>query len=263
MASSPPYTRNPGPDKNIDEREIDRFNRHAEAWWDPDGAFKVVHAFNNVRLAKIEKKIAHNFSRNLSSCQPFSGLSCLDIGCGGGLISEPLAKHGAQVTGIDASQKNIEIARLHARDSNVDVDYQQGMIDDISATHNNFDVILNLEVLEHVPDPDRLLSSCIKLLKPNGLLIVSTLNRTLRSFVLAIIGAEYVLRWLPKGTHAWSKFIRPEKIKTTLSQNLLTTSEICGVSFNPFRNKWTVTADTSVNYMIFARKREIDSGNAN
>ena len=168
-----------------------------------------------------------------------------------------MAKNGASVTGVDASPKNIEIARWHAEESQVAVNYRQGVIEDVLATSADFDVVLNLEVLEHVPDPHRLLSSCATLLKPNGLLIIATLNRTLRAFLLAIIGAEYVLRWLPKGTHEWSKFIRPHEVKKTVSQNKLTVDEICGVAYNPLRSKWNVTCNTSVNYMILARKSEL------
>ena len=240
--------------QNTDPKEIERFNQHAEEWWNPQGRFRPVHAFNDVRLKQIEKWIIDNFERDLTSSRPFNGLSCVDIGCGGGLISEPLAARGARVTGIDASIRNIAIAEWHAHQSEVDVKYRAGVVEDIIAEQQSFDVVLNLEVLEHVPDPNRLISACGKLLKPNGILIFATLNRTIRSFILAILGAEYVLRWLPKGTHQWSRFIQPSEIENMLLQDELTSKDLCGVSYNPLKNKWSITSDSSVNYMMLVQR---------
>ncbi len=249
--------------QNTDPRELERFNRYAEDWWDPQGKFRAVHAFNGVRLSKIEEWVAEKFDRSVTSSKPFHDLSCVDIGCGGGLISEPLAKNGACVTGIDASERNVKVAQWHARKSKVNVKYRHGVIEDILETNEKFDIVLNLEVVEHVPDPNRLLSECVKLLNPNGVLIIATLNRTLRSFLLAIIGAEYVLRWLPRGTHQWPKFIRPNEIKRALSRSQLEFDELCGISYNPLRNTWAITKDTSVNYMILVQKSAVFADDAN
>jgi 2-polyprenyl-6-hydroxyphenyl methylase / 3-demethylubiquinone-9 3-methyltransferase len=240
---------------NVDDEEIKRFTAVAEEWWNPNGKFRVIHKFNPVRRDYIISCIADYYARDISGTSPFAGLKILDVGCGAGLLCEPLADLGASVVGIDATARNIEIARWHAVESELSIDYRHCLTEDIEQTGERFDVVLNTEVIEHVVNPHQLLADCSKLLKPNGIMIVATLNRTLKAYLLAIIGAEYVLKWLPKGTHEWKRFLSPSEIKNMIEPCGLETVSVTGVSFNLFSNRWRLSKDTSVNYMLLAAKK--------
>jgi 2-polyprenyl-6-hydroxyphenyl methylase / 3-demethylubiquinone-9 3-methyltransferase len=238
----------------IDAAEVERFSRLAAEWWNPAGKFKPLHKFNPVRLAYIREQVLLHFGRDARAAKPFEGLSILDIGCGGGLVAEPLARLGAGVVGADASETNIEVARLHAAQSGVPVDYRAATAEAILAGGERFDVVTSLEVVEHVSDVDYFLTTCADLVKPGGLLFVATINRTLKALGLAIVGAEYVLGWLPKGTHSYEKLVRPEEIETPLVASGLTALERVGVTYNPLSAQWRLSADTDVNYMVLARR---------
>ncbi len=236
----------------INQEEIQKFSKLADEWWDVSGKFKPLHMFNPTRIEYILEKTSSHFDRKNEKL-PFKGLKFLDIGCGGGLISEPMCRLGANVTGIDASLKNIKIAETHSQKSNLKINYLNASPETLSDSEK-FDVILNLEVVEHVKDVDLYFKSCAKLLKKNGLMFTATLNRTFVSFVKAIIGAEYVLRWLPIGTHDWNKFLKPREIENKISNLNFTTQEIKGLKFNPFTQKWKQSNDLSVNYIITSIK---------
>jgi 2-polyprenyl-6-hydroxyphenyl methylase/3-demethylubiquinone-9 3-methyltransferase len=240
---------------NVDNHEIERFTALAEEWWNPNGKFCVIHKFNPVRRDFIISRIAEHFARDVSGAFPFAGITVLDVGCGAGLLCEPLADRGAKVVGIDATTRNIEIARWHAVQSNLLIDYRHCLTEDVKQTGQRFDVVLNTEVVEHVTDPHRLLADCSKLVKPGGIMIVATLSRTLKSYLLAIVGAEYVLKWLPKGTHDWKRFLRPKEISNMIEPYGLETVLVTGVSFSFFSNRWCLSKDTSVNYMLLAAKK--------
>ena len=242
--------------KTVDPAEIERFSALAQEWWNPDGKFRRIHEFNAVRRDVIVEAIAQHFHRGSTGEADLSGLSVLDVGCGAGLLCEPLALKGAQVTGIDATARNIEVARRHAAQSGVDVSYRHCLAEHLLDDERRFDVVLNTEVVEHVADPVQLMADCSQLLKPGGLMIVATLSRTLRSFVVAIVGAEYVLGWLPKGTHDWRRFLKPQEIEAMIEPHGLSTKDVTGVSFNPLANRWRRSADSSVNYMLIASKQE-------
>ena len=236
----------------INKEEIQKFSKLAEEWWDVNGKFKPLHMFNPIRIEYITENIYKHFKlENKSS--PLKGLNILDIGCGGGLISEPMARLGASVTGIDASEKNINVARLHSKKSNLQINYLNTSPENLSYSEK-FDIILNLEVVEHVNDVNLYIKSCYKLLRKNGLMFTATLNRSFTSYIKAIIGAEYILRWLPVGTHDWNKFIKPEELEKYLSQENFSSLNISGLKFNPFNNKWKKTKDLSVNYIIASFK---------
>ncbi|MBI5164392.1 MAG: bifunctional 2-polyprenyl-6-hydroxyphenol methylase/3-demethylubiquinol 3-O-methyltransferase UbiG [Magnetospirillum sp.] len=232
--------------------EVARFTAMAEAWWDPFGKFKPLHKFNPVRLAFMRRKLAAHFGRDAALERPFEGLSLLDVGCGGGLLSEPLAQMGFAVTGLDAGDKNIAVARLHAQQSGLAVDYRIGGPEDIDAA--TFDVVLAMEVIEHVPEPDRFLAACCRALKPGGAFLGATLNRTTKSYALAVMGAEYILRWLPMGTHDWRKFVKPAEFAAFLRGEGVEVQDLKGMAYTPFRDEWHETADMDVNYMVFATK---------
>lgn len=238
----------------IDTAEIARFAAMAEQWWDPAGKFKPLHKFNPVRLAYIREKVLARFDRNGTKRKPFEGLSFLDIGCGGGLLCEPMARLGATVTGADASDKNIAIAALHAKQSELEIDYVATTAEALAASGRQFDVVLNMEVVEHVADVPLYLKSCAQLVKPGGMMVVATINRTAKAFALAIVGAEYVLNWLPKGTHTWSKFLTPEEITSILKREGMTLADKTGVTFSPLRDEWGKSRDMSVNYMLVMEK---------
>lgn len=240
--------------KTVDPNEIARFTALAEEWWNPNGKFRPIHMFDPVRRDYIADRIARHFRRDSEDEAALAGLSILDVGCGAGLLCEPLAERGAHVVGIDATARNIEIARWHAAQSRLDVDYRHCLAEHVIETSERFDVVLNTEVIEHVADPERLMKECCDLVKPGGVMIVATLNRTLRSFLLAIIGAEYVLRWLPKGTHDWKRFLRPSEIGAMIEPHGLEVSDVTGVSFSPVASRWRLSGDTSVNYMLLAVK---------
>ena len=236
---------------SIDPAEVERFSRIAAEWWDPRGKFAPLHKFNPVRLAFIRDQGLYRFRRDSTARRPFEGLRLLDIGCGGGLLSEPMTRLGFQVTGVDASERNIGTASAHAAEQGLDIDYRASTAEAlIEAGEPAFDVILNMEVIEHVADPGEYLRSCAQLLKPGGLMIVATLNRTLKAFALAKFGAEYVLRWLPIGTHDWNKFLTPDELRGFLSGQPVTVDGPFGVVFNPLAGKWTESSDVGVNYMM-------------
>lgn len=239
---------------SVDPDEIARFEAMAAQWWDPDGKFAPLHKFNPVRLAWIRERLVRHFARDPSALRPFEGLRILDIGCGGGLVSEPMARMGAQVVGVDASARNVEIARIHARQGGLEIDYRAGTAESLQAAGERFDVVLNLEVVEHVADPAAFLASCAALVAPGGAMVVATINRTPQAFALAIVGAEYVLRWLPRGTHRWSKFVRPAEIAAALRPTGLDLREFAGMSYNPLADRWRVGRDLGVNYMAFAAR---------
>ena len=237
----------------INKEEIQKFSKLADEWWDVNGKFKPLHMFNPVRIEYITENIKKQFNIKKEKSNFLDGIRILDIGCGGGLISEPMARLGAEVTGIDASEKNINIANLHSKKSGLKIDYFNTSPENFEVT-DKFDVILNLEIVEHVDDVNLYVESCFKLLKKNGLMFTATLNRTFTSYVKAIIGAEYLLRWLPIGTHDWNKFIKPEELEKLLNQKKFSTIDLKGLSFNPFTNKWKKSNDLSVNYIICSLK---------
>jgi len=236
----------------INKKEIDKFSKLADEWWDPEGKFKPLHNFNPVRLRYIKDTITKKFG-NKSEKLPLKDIKILDIGCGGGLLSEPLSRLGATVTGIDASDRNIKIAKMHLKKSKLDIDYYCSSPEKFVAKEK-FDVILNMEIVEHVEDINLFLKKSSKFLKKNGLMFIATLNQTLKSYVFAIIGAEYILRWLPIGTHDWNKFVKPENLENICNKNSLILKSIDGVKFNPILNKWKLSNDKSVNYITKYKK---------
>ena len=238
----------------LDPAEVEKFSKLAAEWWNPKGKFGVLHRFNPVRLAHIKEQVFGRFARDPFARAPFAGLRLLDIGCGGGLLSEPMTRLGADVVGVDPSEKNIKTARIHAQEQELPIDYRVGTAEDLERAGERFDIILNMEVIEHVADPAAFTRICAAMLKPGGLMFVATLNRTLKSFGLAIVGAEYVLGWLPKGTHQWEKFITPAELKGWLSANGLKTVDESGVTYSPFKNDWRKSRDMGVNYMVLGQK---------
>lgn len=237
---------------SIDPTEVEKFSALADEWWNPDGKFAPLHRFNPVRLAFIRDTLARHFGRHEAK---FQGLRLLDIGCGGGLVSEPMALTGFAVTGADASGKNIAAASLHAAQGGLSIAYRQTTAEALAEAAEQFDVVLNLEVIEHVADLTGYIAATAKLVAPGGVMIVASLNKTLKSLALAKIGAEYVLRWLPRGSHDWSRFVPPEKLKTLLAGNGLTISHVQGISFDPLSWRWERSGDLSVNYMVVAARR--------
>jgi len=232
---------------SVNKKEIDKFSKMANEWWDPEGKFKPLHKFNPIRIKYIKENIINNFKLK-NKFRPLSGINILDIGCGGGLLSEPMSRMGANVTGIDASGKNIQIAKLHAKKNKLKINYFCSSPEKLKIT-KKFDVILNMEIVEHVEDTDFFLKSCSKLLKKNGLMFVATINKTLKSYIFAIIGAEYVLRWLPIGTHEWEKFVKPEDLKKILMKYDLSLNKLEGMNFNIIKDEWSISRDLSVNYI--------------
>jgi len=238
----------------VDPAEIARFSAMADSWWDPDGDFAPLHRLNPVRLAFIRDAACARFGRDAQSARPLEGLRLVDVGCGGGLVCEPMARLGATVTGIDASDRNVGVARLHAERSELAIDYRVTAAEDLASTGARFDVVVALEIVEHVADLGVFVDACSALLAPGGVTVYSTINRTLKSLALAKIGAEYVLRWLPAGTHDWRKFVRPSELAAELRRNGLTVDEIAGVVYNPVNGKWTLGSDPDVNYMLRATR---------
>ncbi len=235
---------------SIDPAEVERFSRIAAEWWDPKGKFAPLHKFNPVRLGFIRDQALHRFGRDPKARRPFEGLRLLDIGCGGGLLSEPMSRLGFQVVGVDASERNIGTAAAHAAQVGADVDYRCSTAEALKAAGETFDLILNMEVIEHVADPGQFLRDCAAMLKPGGLMIVATLNRTLKAFALAKVGAEYVLRWLPAGTHDWNKFLKPDELRGFLADQPLAVDGPFGVVFDPLTGRWSQSHDADVNYMM-------------
>jgi len=232
---------------SINKKEIEKFSKMASEWWNPEGKFKPLHKFNPIRIKYIKQNIINNFKLK-NKTKPLSGISILDIGCGGGLLSEPMARMGANVTGIDASNKNIKIAKLHSKKNKLKINYLCSSPEKLKIK-KKFDVILNMEIVEHVEDVDFFLKSCSKLLKKNGLMFVATINKTLKSYAFAIVGAEYVLRWLPIGTHDWEKFVNPEDLKKILKKYNLFLDKMDGMNFNILKDEWNISTDLSINYI--------------
>ena len=239
---------------SIDPAEVAKFSAIAAEWWDPTGKFAPLHKFNPVRLSFIKAEAAGHFGRDMRALRPFEGMRLLDIGCGGGLLSEPMARLGFAVTGADASERNIGTAKAHAAQSGLQIDYRASTAEALEAEGLSFDVVLNMEVVEHVADVTAYLGACARLVKPGGITIVATMNKTLKSLALAKIGAEYVLGWLPRGTHDWNRFIPPADLRTSLEETGLSVLKTQGVSFNPLAWDWHLSSDVDVNYMIVAKR---------
>ena len=231
----------------INKEEIDKFSKIAEEWWDPEGKFKPLHIFNPLRIKYIKENIIKTFNLE-NKKNPLKNVKILDVGCGGGLLSEPMCRLGAEVTGIDASDKNINVAKIHSKKNDLKINYFCSSPENFKIK-DKFDVILNMEIVEHVEDVSFFLKSCNNLLKKNGIMFVATLNKTLKSYIFAIVGAEYILRWLPIGTHEWEKFLKPEELISIQKDNDLKLDRIDGMSFNILKDKWSLTDDKSVNYI--------------
>ena len=231
----------------INKKEIEKFSKIAEEWWNPHGKFKPLHKFNPIRISYIKENIIETFKLDKTK-NPLKKVRILDIGCGGGLLSEPMSRLGANVTAIDASEKNIQVAKLHAKQNNLKIDYICASPEKLT-NEKKFDVILNMEIVEHVEDINLFLKSCSKLLKKNGIMFVATLNKTLKSYLFGIVGAEYILRWLPIGTHEWEKFVKPDDLISIQKKNDLDLNKIDGMKFNLFTDEWKISNDKSVNYI--------------
>lgn len=247
-------TASPSTATTLDPAEIEKFSRLAAEWWNPKGKMGVLHKFNPVRLTYIRDTVAAHFGRDARGMRPLDGLSLVDIGCGGGLLCEPLARMGATVTGIDPARANVETAKIHAGQSGVPVDYRATNAETLAAEGQSFDVVLAMEVVEHVADVPLFVKTCCDLVKPGGLLFMATINRTLKSYALAIVGAEYVLRWLPRGTHDWQKFVTPAELDDAIASGGMGIFDTKGVWYNVLRDSWDETRDTDVNYMVAASK---------
>jgi len=242
---------------SIDSDEIAKFAAMAEAWWDPEGKFRPLHRFNPVRLAFIRDRLCARFGRDPRQDRSLKGLKLLDVGCGGGLLCEPLARLGADVTGLDAAERNTAVAALHAEESGLKIDYRHGSVEELAQGQVRFDAVLNMEVVEHVADVSSFLGASAALVRPGGLMILATLNRTPKAFLLAIVGAEYLLRWLPRGTHDWRRFVRPSELARALRGAGMDIEEMTGVAYNPLADSWRLAPrDLDVNYMLVAVKEE-------
>lgn len=239
---------------SIDPGEVARFDRMARDWWDPKGPMRALHKLNPVRLEYIRDAACRRFGRDVRAPRPLSGLTILDVGCGGGVLSEPLARLGAGVTGLDPAPNNVHVAKLHAERSGLAIDYRGETIEAVAARGERFDVVLAMEVVEHVADVQAFVSACCAASKPGGLLVMATINRTLRAFALAIVGAEYVLGWLPRGAHQWDKFVTPEELADAIATGGLRVTERRGVVYNPLADQWLLARDTAVNYMVLAER---------
>ena len=239
---------------SVDPAEVAKFSALAEEWWDPTGKFAPLHKFNPVRLGFIRDTAAAHFGRQRAALRPFEGLSLLDIGCGGGLLSEPMSRMGFAVTGVDASERNVKIASLHAKEADLAIDYRATTAEALAASGSTYDVVLNMEVVEHVADLDFYLESCAALVRPGGLTFVATINKTLKALALAKIGAEYVLGWLPRGTHDWNKFVAPSQLRALLARTGLSVMKTQGVAFDPLAWDWRLSRDTDVNYLVVAAR---------
>ncbi len=237
---------------SIDPDEVAKFGALAGSWWDPEGDFRPLHRLNPTRLAFIRDQACAHFARDIATARPLAGLEVLDIGCGGGLLSEPLARLGAAVTGIDAAQEAVAVADWHAEQSGLTIEYRCSTAEDLTAAGRRFDLVVNMEVVEHVADVDHFMEASCALVKPGGAMAMATLNRTPKAFLFAVVGAEYVLGWLPRGTHDWRRFLRPSELVRRLRANGMTVAEIAGVTYNPLNDRWRRSPDLDVNYMLFA-----------
>jgi len=246
----------PAPDRSttLDRDEVARFAKLAGEWWDANGPFKPLHRINPVRLTYIRDQLCRKFGQDKAAAASLAGLSVLDIGCGGGLVAEPLARLGAEVTGIDPAPENIETAKAHAEGARLDIIYRATTAEALAASGARFDAVLLLEVIEHVPDVPLFLKSVAPLVKPGGLMVLSTLNRTLKAYALAIIGAELILRWLPLGTHNWNRFVTPDELRGALRGVGLTPTDVTGMVYNPLADEWRLARDTDVNYFATATR---------
>jgi len=241
-------------DTTVDTDELAKFEAMAEEWWDPSGKFRPLHKFNPVRLSFIREKACKHFDLDDKSYTPLEGLKILDVGCGGGLLSEPLAQMGARVTGLDMLERNIKTARAHARIQGLEIDYRHGSVSEMAQAGAQYDIVLNMEVVEHVADVGDFLRQSSQTVAPGGLMFIATINRTLKAFGLAIVGAEYVLGWLPRGTHDFEKLVKPQEIKSALRHQTMHLEGPVGVTYNPLADRWSLSRDPSVNYMMIARK---------
>jgi 2-polyprenyl-6-hydroxyphenyl methylase/3-demethylubiquinone-9 3-methyltransferase len=247
----------PAPDlgvTTVDSSEIAKFNAMAEAWWDPHGDFKPLHQLNPTRIAFLRDTAARHFGRVASEETPLESLALCEIGCGGGLLTEPMRRLGAEVTGVDPSQRNIGIARAHAEKSGLKITYLQCAAEDMVEREERFDIVLAMEVIEHVANVDAFIASCAQLVRPGGLMFFATINRTAKAYALAIVGAEYIMRWLPRGTHDWRKFVKPSELAHPLRRAGFSIAEMTGVSYNPLADRWSLTRDLDVNYMLAAKR---------
>lgn len=240
----------------MDAAEVARFAALAETWWDPEGPMRPLHVMAPTRIGLVRDRAAAAFARDPAQDRPFAGLSLLDIGCGGGLMAEPMVRLGFAVTAIDAAEKNIAVARRHAGQMGLAIDYRAVPVEAIAAAGSQFDVVLALEIVEHVADLDAFLAAAVAALKPGGLMVLSTLNRTARAFALAIVGVEYVLGWLPRGTHDWRKFVQPSELAAGLRRAGARVTELAGMSYSPFAGRWSITRDLGVNYFAVARRSD-------
>ena len=246
---------NPLAQSTADADEIARFTAMADEWWDPRGKFRPLHQINPLRTSFIIENAVAHFGLDGSAHKPLAGLEVIDVGSGGGLLSEQMAALGANVTGIDAGAKNVEIAKIHAKKSGLDINYRNALPEDLVSEGKRFDIVLNMEIIEHVSDPEIFMAASAELLKENGVMVLSTLNRTIKSLLLAKIGAEYILRWLPAGTHTWGKFLKPSELSRLIRPHGLTFTEIAGVIYNPLKDSWSISKnDLDVNYMAFAKR---------
>ena len=241
---------------SVDDAEVERFSRQAHVWWDARGPMAALHKLNPVRIAYIRDRAVARFGRDAKTLDSLSGLRMLDIGCGGGLLSEPLARLGATMVGADPSEENIAIARAHAQGSDLPIDYRATTAEALAEAGERFDVVLAMEVVEHVVDVEAFVGTCAAMVKPGGLMIAATLNRTLKSFALAIVGAEYILRWLPRGTHKWDKFVTPAELERAVERGGLNVTGERGVIYNPLADRWQLSSDMDVNYMLAAERPE-------
>ena len=232
----------------VDKIELEKFSKLAKDWWNPEGKFKPLHLFNPARIEFIKEKLISHFGLDKNTQEPLKKLKILDIGCGGGLLCEPLSRLGAKMTGIDVLKKNIEVAKLHSKEMNLDINYICSPVENFKFK-SEFDVILNMEVIEHVSNVDLFIHNCFKFTKKNGIMFVGTINKNLKSYLFAILGAEYILRWLPIGTHDWNKFLTPQELEVITSKNRFTVDEVIGMKFNLFSQKWFKSNDKSVNYI--------------
>ena len=233
----------------VDKTEIEKFSKLAKDWWNPKGKFRPLHLFNPARISFIKDKLISHFTLNPNSEKPLEKLKILDIGCGGGLLCEPLNRLGSTITGIDASNNNIEVAKLHSKEMNLNIEYIHAAPENLDLKSNTYDAVLCMEVVEHLKDVNLFIENCSKLIKKNGIMFIATINKNLKSYIFSILGAEYVLRWLPIGTHNWDKFLTPQDLEIITSKNNFMADEIVGMKFNLFSKKWSRTNDSSVNYI--------------